>query len=93
VPISIVPSLVLDQTNPCLVVAGKMEIIHLLLMFTPARLAVGLEPLSVPGVMRRKPHPFRNAKRKIRVPRWSHLIATIWQTNCSQYSHPTPQSK
>ena len=29
------------------------------LMFMPARLAVGLEPLSVPGVMRRKPHPLR----------------------------------
>jgi hypothetical protein len=29
---------------------GKMEEIHLPLMFAPARLAVGLEPLSAPDV-------------------------------------------
>ena len=62
-------------------------------MFTPARLAVGLEPLSVPGVKRRKPHPFRNDGTDLSV---SPLIApqrVIWQTNCIQSKHPTPQSK
>ena len=52
-------------------------------MFTPARLAVGLEPLSVPGVKRRKPHPFRNDGTELSV---SPLIApqrVIWQTKLS----------
>jgi hypothetical protein len=33
--------------------AGKWKAIHLPLMFAPARLAVGLEPLSVPDAAHR----------------------------------------
>ena|ERR1041385_3490181 len=61
------------------------------LMFAPARLAVGLEPLSVRDATHRKP---RSVRTDNRFPRWSCPGATIRQTRTrAEYKHRQSQSK
>ncbi len=62
-------------------------------MFSPARLAVGLEPLSVPGFTCRKPHPFRYEGTDLSVSPLITLKCVIWLTNYIKFKHPPAQSK
>jgi len=79
-----------SKAPPLNQIRGNEEKASLPLMFTPARLAVGLEPLSVPDLSIVSPDP---VSRKIGSPADRTQVWSFGRQTCAKYKAPAAQDK